>query len=56
MEPLLTSQEVAALLRVDRSTLSRMRARGEGPPVVWVRPRMPRYLRSSVEQWLTGAA
>jgi excisionase family DNA binding protein len=56
MEPLLTSSEVAKLLRVDKSTLSRMRSRGEGPPVIWLGPRMVRYSRSALERWLTEAA
>lgn len=36
MPILLTSKEVAQMVRVDPSTLSRWRARGTGPRVVWL--------------------
>lgn len=47
LEPLLTSAEVAALLRVSPSTLSRWRDRGEGP--AWIDlGGMPRYALEDV--------
>ena len=40
---LMTTAEVAEVLQVNRSTLSRWRASGTGPRVVWLSPTMPRY-------------
>lgn len=49
--PLLTSSEVAALLHVSTSTLTRWRQRGEGPP--WLQlGGLPRYSSSDVSSWL----
>lgn len=53
---LLTTSEVAELLRVNRSTLSRWRALGVGPRVTWLSPSIPRYQRSDVLEWLRRAA
>ncbi len=52
---LLTSGEVATILRVDRSTLSRWRTSGTGPRVTWLSPSMPRYQRGDVAAWLSEA-
>ena len=52
MPVLLTSQEVAQMLRVDRSTLSRWRTQGTGPRVVYLSPGSPRYLEKDVTAWL----
>lgn len=52
MERLLTSRQVAELLGVHPSTLSRLRATGDGPPVLWVTVNSPRYLHSDVLAWL----
>lgn len=52
LDTLMTSAEVAALLRVNRSTLSRWRSTGVGPRVTWLSPSMPRYRRSDVVDWL----
>lgn len=49
---LLTSAEVARVLKVDRSTLCHWRARGLGPRVVWVTPRAPRYRSDEVLAWI----
>jgi predicted site-specific integrase-resolvase len=35
LSELMTTAEVASLLRVDRSTLSRWRSSGSGPRVTW---------------------
>lgn len=53
---LMTTAEVALLLRVNRSTLSRWRSLGIGPRVVWLSPSMPRYQRADVVAWLGQAA
>lgn len=50
---LLTSREVAHLLRVDSSTLSRWRSLGQGPAVVWLSPTTPRYRQTDVLAWLS---
>ena len=53
---LMTTAEVARLLQVNRSTLSRWRAAAIGPRVVWLSPSMPRYRRADVVDWLRRAA
>ena len=52
MPVMLTSKEVPELLRVDPSTLSRWRAQGTGPRVVYLSPGSPRYLEKDVTAWL----
>ena len=52
---LMTTSEVARLLRVDRSTISRWRASGTGPPVTWLSATTPRYQRAHVLEWLSRA-
>lgn len=49
---LLTRAEVAELLRVSPTTLSRWGRDGLGPPCRWLAPSSPRYLRSEVESYL----
>jgi len=49
---LLTSVQVAAWLQVKPATLSRWRGQGIGPVCTWLRPDVPRYLRSDVEEWI----
>jgi predicted DNA-binding transcriptional regulator AlpA len=53
---LLTTAEVAALLKVNRSTLSRWRSAGAGPRVTWLTANIPRYQRADVVEWLRQAA
>jgi predicted DNA-binding transcriptional regulator AlpA len=53
---LLTTADVAEVLHVNRSTLSRWRASGTGPRVVWLSPTMPRYRRADVADWLRRQA
>lgn len=48
---LLNSHEVAALLRVSESTLSRWRTAGSGPPFVRFGG-IARYREEAVERWL----
>ncbi len=52
----LTSEELAAWLRVSPSTLCRWRKTGQGPRCTWLSPTCPRYLRADVEAWLRRAA
>ena len=53
---LLTTTQVARALQVNPSTLSRWRAQGIGPKVVWLSERGPRYFRDDVNEWLERAA
>jgi predicted DNA-binding transcriptional regulator AlpA len=53
---LLTTSEVAALLRVNRSTVCRWRMTGTGPRVTWLSPTTPRYQRADVAEWLRRVA
>jgi len=53
---LLTSAEVAALLKVNRSTLSRWRSVGTGPRVTWLSANIPRYQRADIIDWLQRAS
>lgn len=52
----LTSEELAAWIRVSPSTLCRWRKTGQGPRCTWLSPTCPRYLRADVEAWLRRAA
>jgi hypothetical protein len=58
MEPLLTTAEVAKLLRVHPATVCRWRLEGGGPrlPVIWLSSHAPRYRRADVERVLVGDA
>src|SRR5918998_2839108 len=49
---LMTTTEVAGLLRVDPSTLSKWRSCGQGPRATWLTPSTPRYARADVLAWL----
>ena len=53
---LLTTAEVSALLRVNRSTLSRWRSAGAGPRVTWLTANIPRYQRDDVIEWIRQAS
>lgn len=52
IEVLMTRREVAMLLRVSQSSLSRWARDGVGPPCVWLAPTAPRYRRAEVLAWL----
>jgi predicted DNA-binding transcriptional regulator AlpA len=56
LDALLTTGEVAELLRINRSTLSRWRSSGVGPRVTWLSPTVPRYQRADVMEWLRRVA
>jgi hypothetical protein len=49
---LMTSREVAALLKVSAATLSRWRDKGTGPRVLWLSARVPRYAWHDVRHWM----
>ena len=51
----MTSAEVGRLLQVSQATLCRWRQRGIGPRVLWLSARVPRYLRTDVQQWIEPA-
>jgi hypothetical protein len=53
---LLTTAEVAALLKVNRSTVSRWRSVGTGPRVTWLTATIPRYQRDDVIEFLRQAS
>ena len=53
---LLTTAEVAAVLKVNRSTLSRWRSAGAGPRVTWLTANIPRYQRDDVIEWIRQAS
>ena len=53
---LLTTAEVAALLKVNRSTLSRWRSVGRCPRVTWLTATIPRYQRDDVIEFLRQAS
>ena len=53
---LMTTSEVAKVLQVNRSTLSRWRSVGLGPRPVWLSPNMPRYRSADVADWLKRLA
>jgi hypothetical protein len=49
---LMTSHEVATLLKVSAATLSRWREKGFGPRVLWLSARVPRYAWEDVLRWM----
>lgn len=54
MNDIMTSPEAAEYLRTARSTLSRMRREGGGPPwfTTGTGPRSYRYRRSQLDAWI----
>jgi hypothetical protein len=52
----LTTEEVAALLRVNPSTVCRWRLTGHGPLVTWLSPHIPRYQKAHVLEWVKRIA
>ena len=56
MDEYLTTEEVAAWLRVAPSTVCRWRLAGTGPRVTWLSPSLPRYKKSDLFAWLEAAA
>lgn len=51
-DALMTAEEVAALLRVDRRTLRRMELAGDIPRAVEINERTKRWRRTTIEKWL----
>jgi predicted DNA-binding transcriptional regulator AlpA len=51
-DDLLTTKQLAAWLGVSTTTLEIWRCEGKGPPFVRITPRMVRYRRGDVLQWL----
>ena len=49
---MLTSGEVARILKVAPSTLCRWRATGKGPRVYWLGTASPRYSVDDIVEWL----
>lgn len=52
----LTTEEVAAWLKIAPSTVCRWRMAGKGPRVTWLSRSLPRYKRTDLETWLEGVA
>ncbi|MFC8798005.1 helix-turn-helix transcriptional regulator [Promicromonospora sp. NPDC057138] len=52
----LTTEEVAAWLKVAPSTVCRWRMASKGPRVTWLSPTLPRYRRADVAAWLEKVA
>lgn len=52
----LTTEEVAAWLKVAPSTVCRWRLASKGPRVTWLSPSLPRYRRADVLVWLDQVA
>jgi hypothetical protein len=51
-ELLLTRPEMAVVMRTTTGRLKRMEADGEGPPVIRLGPRAPRYQLGTYRRWL----
>jgi excisionase family DNA binding protein len=51
MADLLTSREVAELLKVSKPTLARWRAADQGPPFIQIEGSI-RYQREALDRWL----
>jgi len=49
---LMTTTEVARMLRVDPSTVSKWRSCAQGPRATWLTPNTPRYARADILAWL----
>jgi predicted DNA-binding transcriptional regulator AlpA len=52
----MTTEEVAAWLKVAPSTVCRWRMASKGPRVTWLSPTLPRYRRADVAAWLEQVA
>lgn len=52
---LMTSAEVAAVLKVSPATLCRWRKKGSGPRVLWLSARVPRYAWEDVRRWMDAS-
>lgn len=54
MDVLFTVEETAHYLKVSKHTLNRWRVIGGGPPFVKQGPRLVRYLKSVLDDWMVG--
>lgn len=54
--PMLTTNEVAKMLKISNSTLCRWRTVGKGPRVYWLSDDAPRYMLADVLAWLEEVA
>ena len=55
-EELMTEEQVAKLLTVSVSTVKRLRVSGEGPRSIRISPRVVRYRRQDVLDWMRQRA
>lgn len=53
-EELLTTDEVAAILHLQPSTIRKWRRAGDGPKPTWLGYRTVRYRRSDLDAWIAG--
>jgi predicted DNA-binding transcriptional regulator AlpA len=51
-DELMTEEQVAKLLTVSVSTVKRLRVSGEGPRYIRISPRVVRYRRQDVLDWM----
>jgi predicted DNA-binding transcriptional regulator AlpA len=51
-DELITEEQVAKLLTVSVSTVKRLRVSGEGPRYIRISPRVVRYRRKDVFEWM----
>jgi predicted DNA-binding transcriptional regulator AlpA len=51
-DDLITEEQVAKLLTVSVSTVKRLRVSGEGPRFIRISPRVVRYRRRDVLDWM----
>jgi predicted DNA-binding transcriptional regulator AlpA len=51
-EELMREEDVAKLLRVSLSSVKRLRASGQGPRYIRISPRVVRYRRQDVLDWM----
>jgi predicted DNA-binding transcriptional regulator AlpA len=51
-EELMKEEDVAKLLLISHSSMKRLRASGDGPPYIRVSPRVVRYRRRDVLEWM----
>jgi predicted DNA-binding transcriptional regulator AlpA len=51
-EELMTEEDVAAMLLISHSSMKRLRASGNGPRYIRISPRVVRYKRRDVLDWI----
>ena len=50
----LTTVEASRYLKLSRSTLAKMRSRGDGPPFIKAGPKVVLYFRPDADTWLAS--